>query len=142
MPSCITSSFIKIEKVEHFQKIYIIIVVPIYESSNLYILYINSYFLPQLLQPNDLFILGDALEDISNRGFIPIMPAFKGNRPQLTTEEANASRKVTKIRWVIEAVHGAIAQKYELLHSTMQNKILPDVKLLCRINCWFFAQHI
>ncbi|KAK0160210.1 hypothetical protein PV328_007638 [Microctonus aethiopoides] len=35
------------------------------------------------------------------------MPAFKGKRNQLTTIESNQSRFVTKIRWVVEAVHVA-----------------------------------
>lgn len=61
------------------------------------------------------------------------MPALKGKRPQLTTEEANESRKVTKVRWVVEAVHGAISQKFRLLHHILDNKMLPKVRSLCRI---------
>ena len=61
------------------------------------------------------------------------MPACKGERMQLTSEEANASRFITKIRWVVEAVHGAIGLKYRLLHHKMDNKLLPTLKSLCRI---------
>ena len=33
-------------------------------------------------------------------------------RAQLPTEEANASRAVTKLRWILGAVHGIGAQRY------------------------------
>lgn len=64
------------------------------------------------------------------------MPALKGNRKQLTTEEFNSSRFVTKIRWVVEAVHGVIAKKYKLLHHQLDNKLLPKVGLYCKIACY------
>lgn len=51
----------------------------------------------------------------------------------MTSEEANASRFITKVRWVVEAVHGAIGQKYRLLHHKLDNKLLPSLKSLCRI---------
>lgn len=43
------------------------------------------------------------------------MPALKGKRNQLSTKESNQSRFVTKVRWVVEAIHGIIKQKYRLL---------------------------
>lgn len=62
------------------------------------------------------------------------MPACKGgNRAQLTTEEANAWRFVTKVRWTVEAVNDAIGQKYKLLRNVLNNKLLSSVKLLCKI---------
>lgn len=75
----------------------------------------------------------DVVENIENLGYNVLMPACKGNRKQLTTEEANHSRRVTKVRWIVEAIHGDIGQKYHLLHHTLNNKLLPAVRSLCRI---------
>ncbi|CAH2089004.1 unnamed protein product [Euphydryas editha] len=57
---------------------------------------------------NDIFYRGfrDVVEFLNDKGLNVLMPAFKGNKLQLSTEEANISRKITKIRWVVEAVHG------------------------------------
>ena len=61
------------------------------------------------------------------------MPALKGKRKQLTTEESNESRYVTKIRWVVEAVHGIIKQKYRLLDHKLDNKMLRKIGTYFRI---------
>lgn len=54
------------------------------------------------------------------------MPALKGKRPQLTTKEANSSRFVTKLRWIVEAiVHDVVAllsKKYKFLHNEINNR--------------------
>lgn len=97
----------------------------------------NSTGLQTLLSPNDIFIVDrgfrDSVDLLQSKGYTVLMPALKGNRPQLTTEEANESRRVTKLRWVVEAVHGAIAQKYRLLHNSLDNKFIPKLKVLCKI---------
>lgn len=64
------------------------------------------------------------------------MPALKGKRAQLTALESNQSRKVTKVRWVVEAVHGIIGRKYQLLHHQLDNKLLPKVSSYCKIACF------
>lgn len=93
--------------------------------------------LKTLLRRNDVFVVDrgfrDAVGDITKEGYTVLMPAIKGKRAQLPTDEANMSRQVTKIRWVVEAVHGAIAQKYNLLHNNLDNKMLPKVSLLCKV---------
>lgn len=61
------------------------------------------------------------------------MPALKGKRKQLTDEESNDSRLVIKIRWVVEAFHGNIKQKFKLLNNVIDNKLLPKVSLYFRI---------
>ncbi|GBP12687.1 hypothetical protein EVAR_10331_1 [Eumeta japonica] len=50
----------------------------------------------------------DVVEFLNHKGFNVLMPAFKGNKLQLSTEEANISRNITKIRWVVKAVHVSI----------------------------------
>ncbi|GLV33380.1 hypothetical protein CBL_20126 [Carabus blaptoides fortunei] len=60
------------------------------------------------------------------------MPSLKGKRKQLTTEESNDSRFVTKLRWVVESAHGIMANKYRLLHNQMRNRTLPRARVYCR----------
>ena len=71
------------------------------------------------------FVIQSYLEEL---GFQVLMPALKGKRRD--------ARHVTKIRWVVEAIHGIIGQKYKLLHHQMDNKLLPQVALFCKIACY------
>lgn len=64
------------------------------------------------------------------------MPALKGKRPSLSTAEANESRYVTKLRWVLEAIHGILEKKYKLLHQQLDNKLLPTAGAYCKIACF------
>lgn len=64
------------------------------------------------------------------------MPALKGKRPNLSTTESNESRFVTKLRWVVKAVHGIIGKKYKLLHQQLDNKLLPKAGAYCKIACF------
>lgn len=90
-----------------------------------------------LLHGNDIFVLDrgfrDVLEELNELGFEVLMPALKGKRNQLTTKESNESRFVTKIRWVVESVHGILKQKYKLLDRKFDNKMLPKTKSYVRI---------
>lgn len=96
--------------------------------------------LQAFLKPGDICIVDRGFRDVKSyleeRGFSVLMPALKGKRSQLTTAESNASRHVTKVRWVVEAIHGIVGQKYRLLHQQMDNKLLPKVRSLCRIACF------
>ena len=87
-----------------------------------------------LLKHDDIFIVDrgfrDAIDDLKSLGFRVLMPAMRANRKQVPADEANESRRVTKLRWVVEAVHGVVKQKFRLLHNTLDNKLLPKVKLL------------
>lgn len=68
---------------------------------------------------------GGAKQVLEENGFIVLMPAQKGNRKQLTANEANVSRRVTKICWVVEAIDGIIGQKFRWLQNQVDNKLLP-----------------
>ena len=72
------------------------------------------------LKEVDKFILDRGFRDVKDllkaKGFKVLTPAMKGKRKQLTTRESNDSRFVTRIRWVVEATRGWIAQKCKLLH--------------------------
>jgi len=98
----------------------------------------------KLLQPGDIFILDRGFRDVKQfleeKGFHVLMPALKGNRSQLPTEEANESRCVTKCRWPVEAVHGILGTKYKLLHHQFSNKMLPSAATYCRIACFLNNQ--
>lgn len=89
------------------------------------------------LKPGDIFILDRGFRDVQNhleeKDFEVMMPALKGKRKQLTTEESNQSRFVTKNRWVVEAVHGVIKQKYRSLDHKIDNKLLPKVGIFFKI---------
>lgn len=63
------------------------------------------------------------------------MPALKGKKKQLSTEESNASRFETKIRWVVESVHGILGQKYKILHHQFRNQNLPNSEVICKTAC-------
>lgn len=58
--------------------------------------------LSTILRRGDIFVLDRGFRDVKllleERGYIVLMPALKGKRNQLTTEESDASRLVTKIR--------------------------------------------
>lgn len=94
----------------------------------------------KLLEKGDIFVLDRGFRDVvthlENLGFKVLMPALKGKRNQLTTSESNDSRFVTKIRWVVESVHGVIKQKFTLLDHKVDNKLLPKAQLFCQIACF------
>ncbi|KYN19763.1 hypothetical protein ALC57_07916, partial [Trachymyrmex cornetzi] len=96
--------------------------------------------LSELLERDDIFILDRGFRDVrailEEKGFKVLMPALKGKKNQLTTAESNQSRLVTKVRWVVEAIHGIIGQKYKLLHNQFQNTSLPNLSLYCKIVCF------
>lgn len=65
-----------------------------------------------ILKRGDVFILDRGFRDmvsfLEELGFTILLLALKGKRKQLSTEESNESRFVTKLRWVVEAVRGII----------------------------------
>ena len=80
----------------------------------------------------------DMIPYLKSLGFKILMPALKGNRPNLSTTESNESRYVTELRWVVEAVHGILGKKYKLLHQQLDKKLLPKVGGYCRIACFIY----
>lgn len=74
----------------------------------------NSLF--KLWKEDDYAVLDRGFRDVKAEMELKkikvLMPALKGKRKQLTTNESNESRYVTKIRWAVEAVHGILKQKY------------------------------
>ena len=55
------------------------------------------------------------------------MPHFLNkSQKQHTTEEANETRLVTKVRWVVESANGRI-KKWKVISNTMPNRQIPYV---------------
>ena len=91
-----------------------------------------------LLRENDVFVLDrgfrDVVEYLKSKKFVPLLPSFKPkNDKQLSCKEANFSRTVTKVRWVVEAVHGIIKKKWKYLSSIVGNKSLVKVRNYIKI---------
>lgn len=121
----------------------------------------DSNGIRSLMKPGDFCIVDRGFRDVADQlqamGYLVKMPALKGNeyqilnefvslifhffsllrpkgkRKQLTTSESNESRFVTKLRWVVEAIHGILGEKYHLLHQQLDNKLLPKIQTYCRI---------
>ena len=66
------------------------------------------------------------------------MLAMNGKRKQLTTQESNDYRFVTRIRWIVEVAHGWVAQKCKLLHHQFRNQLLPEAAAYYRIACLLY----
>ena len=91
----------------------------------------------KFLRTNDVFVLDrgfrDVVKDLEENNFKVLIPALKGKRKQLPTEESNQSRFVTKIRWLVESDHGMLKQKYRLLDHKIDNKLLPNTRIYFRV---------
>ena len=83
------------------------------------------------IQPGDVMIVDrgfrDATDVLEDLGVRTEMPKFlpKGQK-QFTCEEANTSRMVTKIRWVVESVNGRLKQ-WKYLQNIVPNNQIPDI---------------
>jgi hypothetical protein len=127
--------------------------------------YILDSFFPYTGVSNDASILEDLLktEDsflnlvqenkcclILDRGFVQcrqfledmgvecVMPKFlnKKKRKQFSTNKANDSRLVTKVRWVVEAANARLKQ-WKIFRNQVRNKSLDfldiDIRIVCAI---------
>ncbi|XP_052743939.1 uncharacterized protein LOC128199252 [Bicyclus anynana] len=73
-------------------------------------------------QEDDVLILDrgfrDSLEEVETCGYRAYMPATNGaTERQLTVQQANASRKVTMCRWVVETINGRLKNQFRQLRS-------------------------
>lgn len=68
----------------------------------------------------------DAVTFMEENGFQVQMPFYlPRGKKQHSTTEANISRMVTKVRWVVESVNGRLKQ-WRLLDKVVPNKLLPQ----------------
>ena len=73
------------------------------------------------------------------------MPSFlRKNEKQLSTEEANKSRLVTKVRYVIEKVNGILKSRFRYFDNVWSNKsithLMDDFKIACALHNAFFLR--
>ena len=89
--------------------------------------------LTSLLNEGDFVILDRGFRDCIQKlektyNFKTMLPCFLDkNMSQFTTQQANQSRIVTKMRWIIEAVIGILKNKYQALDGKLENKSLPHI---------------
>nr|XP_034192559.1 uncharacterized protein LOC117609911 [Osmia lignaria] len=98
--------------------------------------------LQSIMKRGDICIGGREFHDVQSSlkelGFQVLMPVLNEKRNQLTTVQSNASRRITKINSVVEAIHAIIVQNYKLLHRQIYNKSLPQIQLLFKIACFLY----
>lgn len=110
----------------------------------------NSDLRALMCEENDVFVLDRGFRDVQSyleeKKYRVLMPSLMQNqekgkgKKQLSAKEANNSRCVTMIRWVVEAVHGLVGQKYKFFHQQLDNRYLPIAGLYCKIVC-FLINH-
>jgi hypothetical protein len=94
---------------------------------------INNYedFL-NWIQENDILLLDrgfrDSLGVLKSLGIDAAMPSFLGpKQKQLNVEEANNSRFVTILRWVVESVNARI-KRFKWFNQVIPNSSLPSIQ--------------
>ncbi|CAF3469556.1 unnamed protein product, partial [Rotaria socialis] len=76
----------------------------------------------------------DSINTMEGFGLNVTLPPFLNDRRQFTTDEANESRCVTKIRWVVEAVNARLKQ-FKFFSNTVQNLSIPHLEEYLSIVC-------
>ncbi|KYQ53566.1 hypothetical protein ALC60_00093, partial [Trachymyrmex zeteki] len=89
-------------------------------------------------QEDDIVIVDrgyrDAIELLRRLGITWKMPALlPRNQAQLTTEDANDSRLVTKQRWIVEARNGHLKLIFKFLQQTVPMHHVPNIGDFCKI---------
>uniref|UniRef100_T1K796 DDE Tnp4 domain-containing protein n=1 Tax=Tetranychus urticae TaxID=32264 RepID=T1K796_TETUR len=91
-------------------------------------------------QPGDFFILDrgfrDCISFLRSKDFNAYMPAYKPSRAsQLSTDGANKTRKVTKVRYVIECMNGLMKGQFRMIREVLPNKSLHKLDAILRVCC-------
>lgn len=87
---------------------------------------------------DDIFIVDRGYRDVipllEEMGFNCRMPPLlEAGQNQLTTEDANESRIITKTRWIVEARNGHIKTVFKYLNNVQQIHVLPNIRDFYRI---------
>ena len=98
-----------------------------------------------ILQPDDMVIIDRGFRDViqyfNQNNIKTSIPCFLSkNQTQFTTAEANQTRLVTKLRWIVESVNGRI-KKFEYFNKMISNNSIPKINenlfILCSLlNCF------
>jgi hypothetical protein len=76
----------------------------------------------------------DSVDVMEGLGLDVALPSFLNGRRQFTTSEANQSRCVTKVRWVVEAANARLKQ-FKFFSNKVQNSSLPHLEKYISIAC-------
>lgn len=81
------------------------------------------------LKPGDHHVLDrgfrDVIQNLEELGVKTHMPALLlKTEKQFTAKEGNESRRVTLVRWLVEAVNGRIKQKFRFFRDTVDGGII------------------
>ena len=76
----------------------------------------------------------DAIPVMHALGLDAAMPSFLNGRRQFPADEANQSRCITKVRWVVEAANRRIKQ-FKYFANTVQNSSLMYLEMDLSIAC-------
>lgn len=88
---------------------------------------INKWF-----QPGDVVIVDRGYRDVipmfREFGLVTKMPPLLQHREhQLSTENANEARKISRTRWFVESRNGHLKSKFNYLNLTQQIHVLPNI---------------
>ncbi|XP_069109614.1 uncharacterized protein [Argopecten irradians] len=91
----------------------------------------NMEHMKDWLQEDDLLVVDrgfrDSLDFLNDLGLKCKMPPFLNRgQKQHPTEEANSSRLITKIRWIVESVNGRLKQ-WKYLQNIVPNSQIPAI---------------
>ena len=91
------------------------------------------------MRSRDVVVVDRGFRDIlplfQSLGWMTYMPTFlPKSTKKFSTEQANNNRKVTKIRWVIEAVNGRLKQ-YKYFGKIIPNTAIPYIHEYAQIVC-------
>jgi hypothetical protein len=91
-----------------------------------------------ILQPRDCLVLDRGFRDVINliegSNVDTFMPnCLKKKQKQFTTAEANESRKVTKLRWVVEAANGRLKGVFRFFQDVIAAAYFPKINNFLRI---------
>ena len=97
------------------------------------------------VRPKDLFIVDrrfwDCVPHLEKFGYNVKIPLFlNNNQSQFTTTEANQTRFITKIRWIIESANGRVKQ-WQFFNRTIPNSMIKKIddyfqRVCAMINCY------
>lgn len=90
------------------------------------------------VQPDDIFIFDrgfrDCVAEVENMGYVVKSPGrITGNRHQLTTEQANQSRLVTKTRFVVETRNGHMKTIFPIFAKRWSTLLIAQLSTEMRI---------
>lgn len=107
----------------------------------------NTPWFETFFKHGDIFVLDQGFqrceEDLQIRSFDVSIPTSKPGQQQLTTLEANESRRCTKKHWVVEWVNTSL-KKFKYIDGIVASCGVPhlfvDVRILAAFHDHFFAR--